>query len=77
MKDFLNQDIQKGDYILYPRRSSSSLWLTVSKVIGFTGNYINVETLNGKKTKVSRIDYVVKMSKDQYSDYLLKRRSYV
>ena len=32
--DMLGQKIEEGDYIAYPGRSGSHLWVTISKVIG-------------------------------------------
>ena len=40
VKDMLGRNIKKGDYIAYPGRRSSSLWLNYGKVVGFNRNPI-------------------------------------
>lgn len=37
--DMVGQKIYEGDYIAYPCRSGSSMWVTISKVVGFSKRY--------------------------------------
>ena len=70
MKDFLNNDINVGDTIVYPGRQGSSLWMNKAKVIGIemehrpSWSYHYVPTLlvqrdNGKVYKVYCTERVV------------------
>jgi hypothetical protein len=65
-QDIYGRDIQLGQWISYPMRQSSSLWIEHGKVTGIVevphryGNgmaiKVKVEKLNGKSTQIESLD---------------------
>lgn len=59
MKDFLGNEIRIGDLVANPRRVSSSLWMTVGKVLDIQDGKLRIEIVKtsgyGKKGSVSVI----------------------
>jgi hypothetical protein len=69
MKDFLGNEIQIGDTIVYPGRQGSTMWMNIAEVVGidYDQQYVHSPILpvlhvrrdNGKMYDVYRIDRVV------------------
>jgi hypothetical protein len=65
--DMLGQKISEGDYIIYPGRSGSALWVNVSRVVGIDDTkydkltVINTKSPTKKTTSIFCIDRVVKL----------------
>ena len=59
-KDFLGHEISIGDSVVYPGRKGSELWLNYGVVTNFENvDDIIVETENGRRVKIKRVDRVV------------------
>ena len=46
MKDALGQPIDDGDYIIYPQRFSSSLWLVLARVVKIEDGTVTVDRMD-------------------------------
>jgi hypothetical protein len=58
--DFLGQEIQLGDIIVYPGRHGSSLWLNKSTVIAIKEDgSIRIQREDGIIKKMTRLDRVI------------------
>ncbi len=70
MKDFLGQQIEVGDSIVYPNRQSSSLWMNFATVAELLDNSIRVRRDDGKYKTLIRVERVTVVSK-QISDHMV------
>lgn len=73
--DMLGQKISEGDYVAYPGRSGSNLWVNISRVVGIetkahwytADNYdslkvVNAKSRTGKISTVECLDRLIKLS---------------
>jgi len=68
MKDFLGQQIEAGDSIVYPNRQGSRLWMNFATVADVRDKSIRVRLNNGVHKTLTRIQRVTVVSK-QISDH--------
>lgn len=60
MKDFLGQDINSGDTVVYPGRQGSNMWMNSATVLDLLDNSIRVQrTKDGAVRVLNRLDRVV------------------
>lgn len=77
--DMIGQKIEEGDYVAYPGRHGSRLWVNISKVIGIeikthswgfnATNYdilkvVNTKSKTGKIAIIECLDRVIKLGPD-------------
>lgn len=59
MKDFLGQDINVGDTIVYPNRQGSNLWMNQAQVTEVRVTGLRVQLPDGQIKPLQRVDRVV------------------
>jgi len=68
MKDFLGQQIEVGDSIVYPNRQGSHLWMNFATVTDVRDTSIRVRRDDGVCKPLTRVKRVTVVSK-QISDH--------
>lgn len=60
MKDFLDQEINAGDTIVYPNRQGSNLWMVKAEVltVDTEGRRLSVRRTDGTVKTLTRVDRV-------------------
>lgn len=63
MKDFLGQDINVGDTIVYPNRQGSALWMNQAMVSEVRITGLRVQLPDGRIKPLQRVDRIVVVTK--------------
>jgi len=63
MKDFLNQEINAGDVIVYPNRKRGSMWMNKATVTEKGDSALKIIRDDGQTKTLTRIDRIVVVTK--------------